>query len=66
MTPEELLALPVAVDLSTAARAYSIGRTAAYELAKKDEFPVRVLRVGNRYRVRRSDLLESLGVTAPA
>lgn len=66
MTPEELLALPVAVDLSTAARAYGIGRTAAYELARRDEFPVRVLRIGNRYRVRRSDLLESLGVTAPA
>lgn len=66
MTPEELLALPVAVDLVTACKAYGIGRTYGYELAKKDEFPVRVLRVGNRYRVRRSDLLESLGVTAPA
>jgi hypothetical protein len=51
MTRAELLALPVAVDLVTAARALGIGRTRAFELARRDAFPVPVLRVGVTYRV---------------
>ena len=34
MTEEEVLALPVTVDLMTTARALGIGRTRAYELAR--------------------------------
>ncbi len=62
MNAEEVRALPAAVDLATAGRAFSIGRTKAYALAKADEFPVPVLRVGNAYRVRRADLLSALGI----
>lgn len=62
MTPGELRALPVAVDLQTAARAFGLGRTSAYELERRGEFPVEVFRVGRLLRVRRSDLLEALGV----
>lgn len=62
MTQEELEALPVAFELPIAGRAYGMGRTKAYELAKRGEFPCRVLRIGNAYRVTRADLLRSLGL----
>lgn len=62
MTLDELLALPVAMDLVTAGRAWRLGRTKCHELARADQFPCRVLRVGNQYRVTRADLLASLGI----
>ncbi|MFF8895219.1 helix-turn-helix domain-containing protein [Brevibacterium casei] len=40
-----------------------IGRNKAYELAKLGQFPVRVLKIGSRYRVSRADLDRYLGVT---
>lgn len=63
MTRDELLALPTVVDLATAARALSIGRTRAFELVRRDEFPVPVLRVGATYRVPTAPLLRLLGVS---
>ncbi|MGX5653651.1 hypothetical protein ACWKWC_02645 [Geodermatophilus nigrescens] len=62
MTSTELLALPTTVDLVTAARALSIGRTLAYQLARAGNFPVPVLRLGARYRVVTSGLLAVLGI----
>jgi hypothetical protein len=62
MTRAELLALPVVVDLVTAGRALGIGRTRAFELARRGEFPVPVLRVGLTYRVPTAPLLKALGV----
>jgi hypothetical protein len=62
MTVEELLALPVSVDLVTAGRAFGLGRTKAFELAQADEFPCRILRVGKKYRVPRSAIFEALGL----
>jgi hypothetical protein len=62
MTRAELLALPVAVDLATAARALGLGRSTAYELARRREFPCRVLYVGSSYRVPTADLLRVLGI----
>jgi len=52
------------VDLMTAACALGLGRTKAYELAKHDEFPCRVIRIGDSYRVPTAGLLELLGVSA--
>lgn len=66
MTREELLALPASIDLVTAGRALGIGRTLAHELARQGEFPVRVLRLGNRYRVPTAEVLRALGVGAQA
>jgi len=63
MTRDELLALPAVIDLATAARALSIGRTRAFELVRRDEFPVPVLRVGATYRVPTAPLLWLLGLT---
>lgn len=62
MTREELLALPVTIDLVTAARALGMGRTKAYELVRTGEFPVPVLALGNRKRVVTEHLLALLGV----
>jgi hypothetical protein len=63
MAPDELRNLPVSVDVVTAGRAFGMGRTRAYQLARRGEFPVRVLRLGNSYRVTRADLLRALGET---
>jgi excisionase family DNA binding protein len=58
----EILALPVVVDVTTAARALGLGRSTAYELARRDEFPCRVIRVGSSYRIPTADLLRVLGI----
>src|ERR1700722_16275361 len=58
----ELLALPVSVDLTTAARAFGLGRSRAFELARDGQFPCRVLHVGTKYRVPRSAIFEALGI----
>jgi hypothetical protein len=50
------------VDLMTAARALGLGRTKAYELARRDEFPCRVIRIGDTYRIPTPGLLELLGL----
>ena len=63
MSEAELRALPSVVDLTTAGRAFGIGRTKAFELARAGEFPVRVLRVGQKFRVPKAAILEALGVT---
>jgi hypothetical protein len=64
LSMDELLALPVTVDLETAGRAFGLGRSKAHELARQDEFPCQVLRLGNRYRVRRSELFAALRIDA--
>ena len=66
MSEAELLALPSAVDLTTAGRAFGIGRTKAFELARAGEFPVKVIRVGQKFRVPKAVILEALGVTSAA
>ncbi|MGC9473271.1 helix-turn-helix domain-containing protein [Streptomyces sp. WG4] len=65
MQPAEVLALPAAVDIVTAGRALSLGRTTAYDLARRGEFPVPLLRIGAQYRARRADLLAVLGIDTP-
>ena len=50
-TIEQVHALGLHTDVATAADILGIGRTTAYELIRRDEFPVRVLRVGSRIRV---------------
>lgn len=65
MKRKDLLALPVTVDVLTAAKALGIGRTLAHDLIRRDQFPCRVLRIGTRYRVPTSGprgLLAACGV----
>ena len=71
MTMEDLLALPVTIDLRTAARALGIGKNAAYEMAAAGTFPCPVQRYGQQYRMTRPHLFTYLGldpamVTLPA
>ncbi len=66
MTREELLSLPASVDLATTARALGLGKTLTYALARRQELPVKVLRLGNVYRVATADILAVLGVERDA
>ena len=62
LTRAELLALPAVVDVATAARALGLGRSTAYELARRGELPCRVLHIGSSYRIPTADLLRVLGI----
>jgi hypothetical protein len=66
LTVGDLLALPATVDVETAGRAFGIGRTTAYQLARTGNFPCRVVRAGRAFRVVTSDLRRVLGVEQPA
>ncbi|MFW3172570.1 hypothetical protein [Geodermatophilus sp. CPCC 206100] len=57
-----MAALPVVVDLVTAGSVLGMGRSSAYEAARRGEFPVPVMRIGSRYRVVTGHLLDLLGV----
>lgn len=58
----DLLDLPPAVDVETAARAFGISRSHGYNLARTGEFPCRVIRAGRSFRVVTADLRRVLGV----
>jgi excisionase family DNA binding protein len=62
MTRAEVLALPAVVDITTAARVLGLGRSTAYDLARRGEFPCRILRLGSSYRVPTAELLRVLGI----
>ena len=65
-SPEQVLALPVVVDLVTAGSVLGMGRSSAYEQARAGTFPVPVLKVGCRYRVVTSQIVRLLGLDSPA
>ena len=65
LTQEELLALPVTIDVVTAGRAFGISRDGTYDLLRRGEFPVRTVKVGRLRRVPRAELLRVLGVKDP-
>ncbi|MFC1434261.1 hypothetical protein ACEZDB_26840 [Streptacidiphilus sp. N1-3] len=62
MTRRELLELPASIPLDTGNRALGIGRSHGYDLAKQGEYPCKVLRLGNAWRVITADLLRVLAV----
>lgn len=62
VTFADIAHLPVIVDLLTAARVLGIGRTTAYALARAEEFPCAVVRVGGVYRVPTVGLLRLVGL----
>lgn len=59
---EELLALPVTVNVTTAARTLGISRDKAYALIRSGAFPVRTLTLGSTIRVPTAELWKILGV----
>jgi excisionase family DNA binding protein len=52
---------PPTVDVPPAAALIGISKSYAYELLQRGEFPCRVIRVGSRWRVPKTALLELLG-----
>ncbi|MYX39080.1 MULTISPECIES: hypothetical protein [unclassified Streptomyces] len=62
LTADEVLRLPATTDLETAAAAFGIGRTTAYDLARKDQFPCKVIRAGRVLRVATADIIRALGL----
>jgi conjugative relaxase-like TrwC/TraI family protein len=54
--------LPPVLDLPTAAGLLGIGRTAAYQLVKTDQWPTTVIRVGRLIRIPTAPLLALLGI----
>ena len=63
-TVEEVHGLGVRTDLETAGSILSVGRTKAYELARRGEFPTPVLKVGNKYVVPLAPIIAALALDA--
>ncbi|HLL65540.1 MAG TPA: DNA-binding protein [Micromonosporaceae bacterium] len=61
-TADRIRALGAVTNLRTAADIFGLSRAVAYDLAKRDQFPVPVLRVGGRYRVPVAPILTVLHV----
>lgn len=56
-TTDTPAAAPAAtLSIPDAGRVLGIGKSLAYDLARRDEFPVRILRLGQRMRVSRVEL----------
>jgi hypothetical protein len=56
-TAQQVAALGLTCDITTAAAVLGIGRTLAFQLLREGRFPVRVLRLGRAARVPVADLL---------
>lgn len=65
-SPEQVLALPAMPAVKQAFAALNVGSTLGYQLIKDGQFPIEVLDFGRAKRVRKSDLLEFLGLTETA
>lgn len=63
---DQLRSGPPAIDLQTAAAILNLGRTKAYDLARRGKFPVPVRRIGSSYRVPVAGLLEYLCISETA
>ena len=60
--PQEILDLGVSTDLLTAASVFGFSRSMAYRLVQANEFPVPVLKVGNRWIVPTAPMVKALGL----
>ncbi len=57
MTRDELDALPPVLDVPTAAKVLGIGRSLAYDLVRRGDWPTPVLRVGKLIKIPREPLI---------
>ncbi|MFZ4160404.1 DNA-binding protein [Streptomyces griseoincarnatus] len=62
ITIADVRALPPTVDVVTAGKAFGLGSTTAYRLARAGEFPCKVVRAGGGWRVVTADLRRVLGL----
>ena len=63
LTTADILALPPTVDIVTAGKAFGLGSTTAYQLARTGKFPCKVLRAGGSWRVVTADLRRVLEIS---
>lgn len=55
---------PPTVDVPTAALAFGISRSHAYDLVVRGQFPAKVIKVGSRYRVITESIVAALSAEA--
>ena len=65
MDREELAGLPALLDVPDAARMLGIGRSLAYELVRRGEWPTEVLRIGKLIKIPSAPLLRLLQGNRP-
>ncbi len=63
-TEQRIRALGAITDLPIAGRIFGLGRAMSYELARTNQFPVPIIRVGARYKVPVAGILTALGLPA--
>jgi predicted DNA-binding transcriptional regulator AlpA len=59
-TLDEIRGWPASVTIPLACTAYGISRSHGYELVARQEFPARVIRLGERLVVVTADIIRSL------
>ena len=57
MTRDELATLPALLDVPTAAKVLGIGRSLAYDLVRRGEWPTTVLHIGKLIKIPTAPLL---------
>ncbi|MGB4779782.1 hypothetical protein [Microbacterium sp.] len=62
----DLRTLPPLVTLPVAGRLFGFARATSYDLHAAGEFPVHVMKIGQRFFVRTADLARSLGIDPAA
>jgi hypothetical protein len=62
-TAEQIVTLGAITDLRTAGQIFGLSANTAYELARRDEFPVPVIRAGSQYRIPVAPILALLGLS---
>ncbi len=63
-TLTEIEQWPATVDVPTAGVVFGLSRSHSYELVSRGEFPVKVIRVGSRYRVVTASIIDVLSSQA--
>lgn len=63
LSEEQVRTLPPVVDVQTAATVLGIGRTAAYELIRTNNWPTPVVRLGKLIRIPSGPLLDLVGIS---
>lgn len=59
-TLHEIMSWPATVSIARACAALGVSRSHGYELAARDQFPVRLIRVGSRLVVVTAELVRAL------
>lgn len=57
MTRDELATLPALLDVPTAAKVLGVGRSLAYDLVRRGEWPTSVLHIGKLINISTAPLL---------